>query len=75
MAISDEPHNAWEISSQITWDVPVAWEELAPLHLRSAVTGTIAHLELLRFEGKVCKIRRGNSIYYALNPRNIHDRK
>jgi glyoxylase-like metal-dependent hydrolase (beta-lactamase superfamily II) len=67
LAISNEPHNAWEISSQISWDTPVAWEDLPPLHMRSAVTETIAHLELLRSEGKVCRIYQGTSISYMIN--------
>jgi glyoxylase-like metal-dependent hydrolase (beta-lactamase superfamily II) len=66
-AIADEPHNAWEISSQITWNTPVEWEELSPLPMRSAVTETIAHLELLRCEGKVRRIHKGVSIFYATN--------
>jgi glyoxylase-like metal-dependent hydrolase (beta-lactamase superfamily II) len=65
-ALTKQPHNAWEISSQITWDTPVAWEDLSPLHMRSAVTETIAHLELLRCEGKVCRIRKDTSISYTI---------
>lgn len=66
-AIADKTLNAWEISSQITWNTPVEWEDLSPLHMRSAVTETIAHLELLRCEGKVRRIHKGTSIFYTIN--------
>jgi glyoxylase-like metal-dependent hydrolase (beta-lactamase superfamily II) len=64
--ITNEPHNAWEISSQITWNTPVSWEDLSPLHMRSAVTETIAHLELLRCEGKVRRLIKDNNISYMI---------
>jgi glyoxylase-like metal-dependent hydrolase (beta-lactamase superfamily II) len=63
-AIKEKPHNAWEISSQISWNTPVDWEDLSPLHMRSAVTETIAHLELLRCEGKALRIYKDQTIYY-----------
>jgi glyoxylase-like metal-dependent hydrolase (beta-lactamase superfamily II) len=66
-AIADKTLNAWEISSQITWNTPVEWEDLSPLHMRSAVTETIAHLELLRCEGKVRRIHKDTSIFYTIN--------
>jgi glyoxylase-like metal-dependent hydrolase (beta-lactamase superfamily II) len=66
-SIADKTLNAWEISSQITWNTPVEWEDLSPLHMRSAVTETIAHLELLRCEGKVRRIHKDNSIFYTIN--------
>jgi glyoxylase-like metal-dependent hydrolase (beta-lactamase superfamily II) len=66
-SIADKTLNAWEISSQITWNTPVEWEDLSPLHMRSAVTETIAHLELLRCEGKVCRINKDTSIFYTIN--------
>lgn len=63
-AIKETPHNAWEISSQISWNTPVDWEDLSPLHMRSAVTETIAHLEFLRCEGKALRIHKNQTIYY-----------
>jgi glyoxylase-like metal-dependent hydrolase (beta-lactamase superfamily II) len=66
-ALDDKPHNAWEISSKIKWNTPVAWEELSALHMRSAVTETIAHLDLLRYEGKVRRIHKDLSIFYMIN--------
>ena len=65
-AIAEEPHNAWEISPHITWDIPgLVWEQLPPLHRRAAVTETIAHLECMRWEGRVRKIIEGDSVYYV----------
>jgi glyoxylase-like metal-dependent hydrolase (beta-lactamase superfamily II) len=63
-AIGKESHNAWEISSQITWDTPVEWEDFPPLYMHGAVSETIAHLELLRCEGKVDRIYNQSSISY-----------
>jgi glyoxylase-like metal-dependent hydrolase (beta-lactamase superfamily II) len=62
--IVKEPHNAWEISSQITWDTPVEWKDFPPLYIHTAVSETVAHLELLRCEGKVDRIYKQSSISY-----------
>ncbi len=65
-AIAKEPHNAWEISPCITWDIPgLVWEQLPPLQKRSAVTETIAHLECMRWEGTVRRIIKDSSISYV----------
>ena len=65
-AIANEPHNSWEISSQLTWDVPgLVWEQFPPLHKRSAVTETIAHLECMRWEGKVRRIIEDDYVSYV----------
>lgn len=66
-AIAEEPHNAYEISSQITWEVPgLVWEQFPALHKRSAVMETIAHLECMRWEGKIQRIIKDNSVSYRL---------
>ena len=66
-ALYNDTHNAWEIASRLTWNVPgQAWEQFPPLLKRSAVTETIAHLECMRWEGKVQKITKGKTIWYAL---------
>ena len=66
-AMGKEPRRAYEISSQITWNVPgLIWEQFPPLHKRGAVTETIAHLECMRWEGKVKRITKGDSISYVL---------
>lgn len=64
-AIAKEPRSAYEISSQITWDIPgLVWEQFPPLHKRFAVTETIAHLEYMRWEGKVMRIVKDDSVLY-----------
>ncbi|MFC1904830.1 MBL fold metallo-hydrolase [Chloroflexota bacterium] len=66
-AILKEPQNAYEIASQITWDIPdMVWEQFPHLHKRSAVTETIAHLECMRWEGNVVRVTEGNSVVYAI---------
>jgi len=63
--IVNEPHSAWEIAPQITWDIPgLVWEQFPALHKRSAVTETIAHLECMRWEGKVRRIIKDNLVLY-----------
>ncbi|MHA2067684.1 MAG: MBL fold metallo-hydrolase [Candidatus Thorarchaeota archaeon] len=63
--IANEPYNAWEISPQITWDTSTPWDQLPPLHKRFAVTEVIAHLESMRWEGKVRRIVKDNSVSYV----------
>ena len=64
--IANRPHNAYEISCQIPWtDNKVSLGQLTALHKRFAVTETIAHLECMRWEGKVQKIVQDDSVSYA----------
>ena len=64
-AIMKEPHTAYEVSGHITWDTPgITWERMPPLHKRLAVTETIAHLECMRWEGRVTKITEDNLVRY-----------
>lgn len=64
--IRDRPRNAYEISSRITWNVPgLAWEKFPPLHKRGAITETIAHLECMRWEGKVERVLEGDVLWYV----------
>ncbi len=63
--VANEPHNAWEISPQITWDTPMPWDQLPPLHKRSAVTEVVAHLECMRREGRVRRIIKDNRASYV----------
>ena len=64
-AIAKEALNAYEIARQITWDIPeLVWEQFPPLQKRFAVTETIAHLEYMRWEGKVKRIAGEDSRSY-----------
>ncbi len=53
--IAARPLSAYEISSRITWDIPLAWEQFPALHKRSAVTETLAHLDWMRWRGEVVR--------------------
>jgi glyoxylase-like metal-dependent hydrolase (beta-lactamase superfamily II) len=66
-SIAKEPCNAYEISSKITWNVGLAWKQFPPLQKRFAVMETVAHLECMRWEGKVRRIVRDNSVSYGLS--------
>lgn len=58
--------HAYDVTSRIAWNVPgLAWEQFPPLQKRFAVTETIAHLELMRWDGKVEKIVRDNRVLYC----------
>jgi len=63
-----EPRSSYEIASQLSWGLHgLAWEQFPPLQKRFAITETIAHLERMRWEGKVQKITRdGQSFYCSL---------
>ncbi|MFC1919238.1 MBL fold metallo-hydrolase [Chloroflexota bacterium] len=66
MVLSESPSNAYDISARITWDIPtLTWEQFPPLHQRAAVTETVAHLECLRWEGKVRREMKDQVITYA----------
>jgi len=70
-AIAKEPHNAYEISSQITWDIGLTWEQFPALQKRFAVMETIAHLECMRWEGTVRRMDKGNFILYEMSELTI----
>lgn len=69
-AIKVAPKTAYEISKEITW-MPelggVSFQDLAFWDKRMAVTETLAHLEAMRFDGKVDKFTRDSTIYYRHN--------
>lgn len=69
--IAKEPRNAYYVSSKIPWDVPnMTFAQFPPMHRRSAVAETIAHLEALRWEGRVHKIVADDSFTYVAAPAN-----
>jgi len=58
---------AYQISTEITWgsDINgVGWDNLTPWDRRLAILETIAHLEAMRFAGKVEKFLKDSIIYY-----------
>ncbi|MFC1822985.1 MBL fold metallo-hydrolase [Thermodesulfobacteriota bacterium] len=63
--ILEGSRSAYEISSQLTWNIPDAdWEKLPPLHKRVAVTETIAHLEYMRWAGKAQRVLEDDLLMY-----------
>ena len=56
--------HAYEISSQISWDLIGSWDDIPPLHKGIAILETVAHLECMRWEGRVTRIMNGDSILY-----------
>lgn len=63
----NQPMTAYEISSWVPWNTNgVPWKDLPPLDRRIAVTETLAHLELLRAEGRVDRVV-DNDIAFYLN--------
>jgi glyoxylase-like metal-dependent hydrolase (beta-lactamase superfamily II) len=56
--------NSYQIASRLTWSLNLPWEQFPPLQKRAAVTETIAHLEYMRWEGKVKKTIKNNRISY-----------
>lgn len=63
-AIRKDPHNAWFISAQLTWNIPVPWDHFDPLDRRIAVTETVAHLEYMRWDGTVERLVKDGIILY-----------
>lgn len=66
-AVKLEAKTAYQISSELTWMLnmkPVSWQDLSPWEIRLALLKTLAHLESMRFGGKVDKSYHGSIIYY-----------
>jgi glyoxylase-like metal-dependent hydrolase (beta-lactamase superfamily II) len=57
--------NSYEIARQLIWSIKLPWEQFPPLHKRAAITETIAHLEHMRWEGKITKILSDNHVSYG----------
>jgi len=65
-AVSRELKSAYEIASRLGWNLrDLTWEQFPPLEKRFAVTETIAHLERMRWEGKVQKTTRDARFFYS----------
>jgi glyoxylase-like metal-dependent hydrolase (beta-lactamase superfamily II) len=61
------PRVAYEISTLITWNLPgITWNQFPPLQKRIALTETVAHLECLRWEGRVRRIIENGLVMYSL---------
>ena len=63
--LENHTRTAYDISSKITWNVAGGeWEKIPPLQKRFAVTETIAHLDRMRWEGKVEKVFEDDFVLY-----------
>lgn len=57
--------NSYQICRKLTWNtLGVGWEKLPPLLKRAAITETIAHLEHMRWEGRISRKFENNRISY-----------
>lgn len=63
-ATREKPMSAYDVSSRVTWDIPLAWEQFPALHKRSAVTETLAHLDWMRWKGEVERIIQDGCYLY-----------
>jgi glyoxylase-like metal-dependent hydrolase (beta-lactamase superfamily II) len=60
-------YNCYQIASRLHWNIQnLTWEQFPPLQKRFAITETIAHVEHLRWNGKVHKTFENNRFRYNL---------
>jgi len=65
LAALDRPKTAWEVAPSISWDIEVKDLNALPVTQKWFIIGeTIAHLEHLFNEGKICKAEREDVILY-----------
>jgi len=61
--------NAYQVASQMTWDVNFdSWDVFPVLHKWFATGEAIAHLKYLEEKGTIRKEMREQKIFYSLNP-------
>lgn len=66
-AVKAEAKTAYQISTEMTWIInmkPVSSQDMGPWERRLAFLKTLAHLESMRFKGKVDKFLKDNIVYY-----------
>jgi hypothetical protein len=65
--IDGKNYNCYEIASKLTWNMRgLSWNQFPVLQQRFAITETIAHVEHLRWNGKVSKTLEDNCFRYSL---------
>jgi len=65
--IKAEAKTGYQVATEITWLPEIAetsWQDLASEDKRIALLETLAHLESMRFSGKVDKVSKDSTIYY-----------
>ncbi len=68
-ALKSKPKSAYQVATEIPWltdevNGGTNYRSLAPLDQRLAMVEALAHLELLRIEGKIDKASQNGIIYY-----------
>jgi glyoxylase-like metal-dependent hydrolase (beta-lactamase superfamily II) len=64
--ITKQPISANEVASQLKWNMRgLQWKQFHPLHKRMATGEVIAHLEHLRWNGKICRVFEKDHIFYC----------
>jgi glyoxylase-like metal-dependent hydrolase (beta-lactamase superfamily II) len=63
--ISRKFTNSYDIAVRLTWSLNRPWEQFSPLQKRAAITETIAHLEHMRWDGKIKRTIVNNRISYG----------
>ncbi len=62
--IADEAKTAYQIASEVPWSI--FWEDMGGLDKRIALCEALAHLEALRFEGRVSTFDENDRAFYQL---------
>ncbi|MDP2731420.1 MAG: MBL fold metallo-hydrolase [Dehalococcoidales bacterium] len=68
--LNTEPKTAYQIASEIVWRPKaggVKFQDLETWRKRMAISGALAHLKAMKFEGKVTTFFRDDIIYYRHN--------
>ncbi|MDD5702082.1 MAG: MBL fold metallo-hydrolase [Dehalococcoidales bacterium] len=64
--VGNGTYSAYEIAANISWEIPgLSFDEFVPFHKRMAITETIAHVEHMRWEGKLRKTLKDKYILYS----------
>jgi glyoxylase-like metal-dependent hydrolase (beta-lactamase superfamily II) len=67
--VGDEPVSAWSVASRARWTRRhVTLDQVSPRHHRLALAETLAHLELLRAEGRLSKVFVPGEMRYRRAP-------
>ncbi len=65
--MSSGPSSCYEIASKLTWNMHgLTWDHFPPMQKRLAITETIAHVEHLRWNGKIRKTYVDGGFRYNL---------
>jgi glyoxylase-like metal-dependent hydrolase (beta-lactamase superfamily II) len=67
-ALKDGEKNAFQIASRLSWDIKYTkWEDFPAGQKYFAVGEALAHIQYLKFEGRIKRVTRDNQYYYTLS--------